>query len=63
MSKNIGTVTQVIGPVLDIRFADNRLFCDFVGGDIFQRTEQRIAVVLFEYVVGKAVDAAVITVE
>ena len=25
MSKNIGTVTQVIGPVLDIRFADNQL--------------------------------------
>lgn len=22
MAKNIGTVTQVIGPVLDIRFAD-----------------------------------------
>ena len=25
MAKNIGTVTQVIGPVLDIRFADNQL--------------------------------------
>jgi len=25
MSKNIGTVTQVIGPVLDIRFADHQL--------------------------------------
>ncbi|MBR4955777.1 MAG: hypothetical protein IKY46_07690 [Clostridia bacterium] len=25
MSKHIGTVTQVIGPVLDIRFADNEL--------------------------------------
>ncbi|MBR7178176.1 MAG: F0F1 ATP synthase subunit beta, partial [Oscillospiraceae bacterium] len=25
MAKNIGTVTQVIGPVLDIRFADNHL--------------------------------------
>jgi len=25
MAKHIGTVTQVIGPVLDIRFADNQL--------------------------------------
>ncbi len=25
MAKNIGTVTQIIGPVLDIRFADNQL--------------------------------------
>ena len=25
MAKNIGTVTQVIGPVLDLRFADNQL--------------------------------------
>ena len=25
MSKHIGTVTQVIGPVLDIRFADHQL--------------------------------------
>ena len=25
MAKNIGTVTQVIGPVLDIRFPDNQL--------------------------------------